>query len=207
MNRRPEPGRRNLLTVISAAAAAGTVPVLFSGCAGLAGPPRITLTAAEITQLLERQFPQDRRFGEVLDVTLQAPRVRLVADKNRLAAVLDLAVRERVLGGRWTGRLDFDSALRWEPRDQTLHFVQPRVADLQLTSQSGTAGSTGSGGGDLRTPAERLGAALVERVLEDMVLYTLSGQRAEALRALGVTPGRVEVTPRGVEITFTAASR
>jgi hypothetical protein len=172
----------------------------LGGCAGLGGfggPPRITLSRDEIARLLDRQFPQDRRLLEVLDVTLQAPQVRLLQERNRLAAVLDLAVRERLLGGRWQGRLEFDAALRWEPRDRTLRLFQARVSDLQLLSA----------GAELRTPAERLGAALAERVLEDMVLYTLPAERAESLRASGVAPTGVAITERGVEITLSPAAR
>lgn len=186
--------RRRLLCINLAAL------VWLSGCAGLqglGGPPRVTLSRDEIARLLDRQFPRDRRLLEVLDVTLQAPQVRPLPERNRLAAVLDLGVRERVLGGRWKGRLEFDAALRWEPRDRTLRLFQARVSDLQLLSA----------GAEVRTPAERLGAALAERVLEDMVLYTLPAERAEALRAAGVAPAAVAVTERGVEITFSAAAR
>jgi hypothetical protein len=184
------PTRRRLLLVNLGSAC------LMAACAGLTGPPRVTISLDEIHRLLARQFPQERRMLDVLEVTMNAPRVRMLAEQNRLAAVLDLAVRERVLGGRWLGRLDFDAALRWEPRDRTLRLAQVRVADLKLTSAAPEA----------RTPAERLGALLAERVLEDMVLYTLSAERAEALRASGVAPGAVVVTPRGVEITFAQAA-
>jgi hypothetical protein len=182
---------RRLLCINLAAAA------WLAGCANLGGPGRITLDTDDIARLLDRQFPQDRRVLDVLDVTLQAPKVRLLPERNRLAAVLDIGVRERLLGGRWKGQLDFDAALRWEARDRTLRLFQARVSDLQLASA----------GAEVRTPAERLGAALIERVLEDMVLYTLPAERAEALRASGVAPTGVAVTARGVEITLSAAAR
>lgn len=169
-----------------------------SGCAGLLGPPdRITLGPDELARRLDRQFPQDRRVLDVLDVTLRSPQVRLKPEQNRLAADLEIGVRERLLGGRWNGTLAFDSALRWEARDLTLRLDQPRVSDLRLVSA----------GGDARTPAERLGAALVERVLEGLVLYTLPAERAESLRAAGVMPSSVAVTARGVEITLSPVAR
>ena len=186
------PSRRRLLLINVCC-----FTTLVAACAGLEGPRRITLGEADIGRLLDRQFPQDRRMLEVLDVTMSAPQVRLIAERNRLGAVLDIAVRERLFGGRWKGQLDFDAALRWEPRDRTLRFFQARVGDLRLVSA----------GPELRTPAERLGAALVERALEDMVLYTLPAERAEALLARGVVPAEVAVTARGVEITFAAAAR
>jgi len=191
-NDRARARRRALLVAV-------WLPAL-AGCAGLVGPPRVVLGSADLARLLDRQFPQDRRLLEVFDVTLQAPRVQLQPERNRLAAVLDLGVRERVLGGRWSGQLAFDSALRWEPRDRTLRLHQARVADLKLVSA----------GAEVRTVAERLGAQLIERVLEDLVLYTLTAERAEALRAAGMGAAdvaAVAVTARGVEITFSPAAR
>jgi len=177
---------------------AACLPAL-AGCAGLGGPPRVVLGSGDLARLLDRQFPQDRRLLEVFDVTLQAPRVQLQPERNRLAAVLDLGVRERVLGGRWNGQLAFDSALRWEPRDRTLRLHQARVADLKLVSA----------GAETRTAAERLSAQLVERVLEDLVLYTLPAERAEALRAAGMASdaATVSITSRGVEVTFSSPVR
>lgn len=196
------PARRRLAGALglSAAWAAGVAWAVLgaSGCAGLLGPPdRITLGPDELARLLDRQFPQERRVLEVLDVTLRSPQVRLKPAQNRLAADLEIGVRERLLGGRWNGTLAFDSALRWEVRDRTLRLDQPRVSDLRLVSA----------GGDVRTPAERLGAALVERVLDGLVLYTLPAERAESLRAAGVVPSGVAVTARGVEITLSPAAR
>lgn len=170
---------------------------LLAACAALEGPPRVTLSEREIARLLQRQFPQERRALDVFDVTLRAPQVQLLAERNRLGAMLDLDVRERIFGSRWSGTLEFDAALRWEPRDRTLRLFQTRVADLKMTSA----------GPEARTPAERLGAALVERVLEDMVLYTLPPERAESLRAAGMAPTGVAVTRAGVEITLAAAAR
>lgn len=39
------------------------------------------------------------------------------------------------------------------------------------------------------------------------MLYTLPVERAESLRASGVTPTGVAITARGVEITLSAATR
>lgn len=170
----------------------------LAGCAGWPGPPdRITLAPDDIARLLDRHFPLDRRVLDVLDVTLRSPQVRLLPERNRIAALLDIGVRERVLGGRWRGTLSFDSALRWEPRDRTLRLDQARVADLRLVS----------GGDAARTPAERLGAVLMERVLEDLVLYTLPAEREASLRTAGVAPSGVAVTAGGVEITLSPVAR
>ena len=180
--------RRGLLQATAAVFGLG----LVAGCAGLTGPPTLRLTAHEIETLLAGRFPIERRLLEVFDLTLAAPRIRLQPERDRLAASLDLDARERVRGGAWKGRLDFDAALRWEPQDRSIRLTQVRVQDFTLDRSAGPA----------RSGAERLAGALVERVIEELPVYTLSAERAERLRAAGYVPGGVRVTTRGVEVTF-----
>jgi hypothetical protein len=47
---------------------------------------------------------------------------------------------------------------------------------------------------------------LAEKLLEDLVIYRLPADKLEQLRRLGVAPGAVSVTSRGVEITLVAAT-
>lgn len=161
-------------------------------CAGLMGPPKVTLSQSEIERLVERNFPIDRSLMEIFDVTVHAPRVQLVPERNRLAAVVNVRARDRLFASTWQGQLHFDAALRWEPRDQTVRLSQVRVQDLALAQPAAVNRST----------LERLGAALAERVLEDSSIYRLSAERAAQMQQLGVEPGAVTVTSRGVEITF-----
>lgn len=174
------------------AAAGGITALGLAGCAGVFGPPSVTLSPREIDRLLARQFPLERRVLEVVDVTLDTPSVRLLPERNRLAVALDLAARDRVLGGRWRGRLEFDAALRWEAADRSVRLAQVRVQDFRL---DGNPGATRSG-------VERLGGALFERLLEDRSLYSLPEERAERLRQAGYAPSRVDVTDAGIEIAF-----
>ncbi len=171
--------------------------LLLGACAGIGGPHVITLSEADLQRQLERNFPLDRRVLDAFDVSLTAPRVRLLSTQNRLAVSVDIGTRERVLGGRWQGVLAFDTALRWEPSDQSVRLTQVRVQDFTLHNSQTAA----------RNAAERLGGALVERVLEEMQLYRLTPERTADLRRRGVAPGAVTVTARGVEITLTALPR
>jgi hypothetical protein len=164
----------------------------LGGCAALSGPPTLVLDEEELQGHLLRLFPQERRLLDLVDVTVARPALRLLPDRNRLSAGLELQARERLLGGTWTGRLAFDAALRWEARDQTVRLAQVRVQDLALDSAPGA----------FRSQGERLGAAVAELMLDDLVLYRLAGDRAQQMRLLGVAPTAVAITSRGLEITF-----
>lgn len=176
-----------------AAGAAVTAAVIaLAGCSTmLDGPQRFTLDESELQRLLERQFPLDRRMLDVLDVTMNTPRLRLLPESNRLATELEVSSRDRVFGSRFGGKLAFDAALRYEPSDQSLRLAQVRVNDLQI-----------SGIGAQSQTVARLGAVLAERVLEDFSLYRLPPERAATLQRAGVRPASVAVTRRGVEVTL-----
>ncbi|MDP2005543.1 MAG: DUF1439 domain-containing protein [Rubrivivax sp.] len=162
------------------------------GCAGFGGSPTVRLSEAEITRLMERNFPVERSLLEVFDVSVSAPRVRLLPERNRLAAVVAVSARSRLFSGTWQGQLDFDAALRWDAATQSVRLSQVRVQDLALADP----------GALNRNALERLGAALAERVLENSVLYRLPAERAAQLREKGYEPGSVNVDARGLAISF-----
>ncbi len=188
--------RHWLLTLASAA-----LPLL-PGCAGLGGPRVITLDEAELSRLVARAFPMNRRLLELLDLQLSAPRLQLLPDSNRLAVALSVAAEDRVFGGIGRGELAFDSALRWSPDDATLRLTQVRVHRVELMAADDLRGAAAARPFTLTGGVQRIGQALAERVLEDLAVYRLSAERQQQLRQQGLQPGAVTVTARGVEITL-----
>lgn len=187
-----QPRRRHLLLTLAVGAAA-----LPSACALFDGPDHVTLSLVELQTLVQRAFPVERRLLEVFDASVGAPLLSLLPERNRLGAELEVNLRDRILGGRWQGTLIFDGSLRWNAADQTLRLADVRVQDLRFV----TAGALP------RSAAERLGAVLAEWMLDNLVLYRLTPERAARLDRLGRTPAGVAVTRRGVEITFAPVSR
>lgn len=164
----------------------------LAGCAGWLVPRSVTLSERELQRAAESRFPVERRYLEVFDVTLSAPRIALSATDQRVASRFDVAVRERLLGARWTGRMALRSALRYEAADHTVRLQGVRVEDFVLDG-AGTA------------PAERLGALVAERLLEGAVVYALPPERIGQLQRAGLRPAGVNVTAQGVEIAFAEA--
>ena len=200
---------------------------ILSACMSLTGPTVITLSEADLGALVARAFPMQRRLLEVLDVQLSAPRLRLLPERNRLSVDLSLSTQDRLFGQAGTGALRFDAALRYEPRDATVRLTQVRVQQAGFDSAPAapvgaallprpTTPTTPSTPTIPTTPTaqaaaasasvrDRLGKALAERVLEDLAIYTVPAERQASLRQLGLQPGAVTVTARGVEITLARA--
>ncbi len=192
--------RRCFLLAPAAVALAGAAAQL-QGCANLSQPRVITLSEAELSALVARAFPRQQQVLEVLDLQLSAPRLRLLPDANRLSVLLVVQAQERLRGGRGRGELGFDSALRFEPQDASVRLAQVRVQHLDFV-----AGAESSLTLDALTSlpgtAMRIGRMLAERLLEGLVVYRIGNQRLAQLHQLGLQPGAVTVTARGLEITL-----
>jgi hypothetical protein len=169
-----------------------TAALLAVACAGLGWPTTITISEADLQKLVERHFPLERRFLEVLEVTVSTPGLRLLPESNRLGTTLEVSARDRLLGGRWHGRLGLESSLRFDSGDQTLRLWQVRVDEFALDNA----------GAAVRPEAERLGALVAERVLENLVVYRIPAERLAQMQRLGLAAQTVAVTARGVELTL-----
>ena len=169
--------------------------LLLAACAS--GPRTITLGEPELARLIEKQFPFERRVFEVIDVRVVAPRVKLLPESNRVATELDITTEERIFGRSQHGLLAMDYALRYDEAAQAVRLSDVRVGRLQLDGVSAQA----------QASANRLGAALAEMMLQDMVIYRFKPEDLDRAQGRGLRPGAVTVTSRGVEITLLPITR
>lgn len=198
-------------------AAAGLVCALLVACAQFSPPTRWTLDEAELQTLLERQFPLDQRLLDLFEVRATQPRLRLLPQRNRLQAVLDVQLRERLLATQFKGQLDFDAALRWHAADQTVRLDQVRVQDFVLldapalgapgASPAGAPGTRTAATAQRRSGTERVAAALAERMLEGRVLYRVPAEKQAQLDKAGVQLASLAITRHGLEITFAPTAK
>ncbi len=179
-----------------------------SGCGHMGAPAAIRLSEADLQRLLTDKFPQQQKLLEVFAVRASAPQLRLLPDSGRLQVRLALDARERIMASRYSGSLEFDTALRWDAAEQAVRLDRVRVHDVVLdparsTPPAPSATSASSTFGDSRrSGAQRLAAALAERVLEGLVLYRLPADKLAQLDRAGVLPAALNVTRSGLEITF-----
>jgi hypothetical protein len=190
--------------------AALLVAALWAGCAQLGAPTKITLSETELQRLMTGKFPVEQRLLELFEVRASSPQLRLLPERNRIAAVLDLQARERIMATQYKGRLNFESALRWDAAEQAVRLDQVRVQDFVLDTPTGPGAAPPAGsvrtadaaGAARRTGAERVAAAMAERVLEGLILYRLGADKQAQLDKAGVQPAALAVTRSGLEITF-----
>ena len=166
--------------------------LILPGCAQFAGPRVITLSEADLVRLLDKQFPFERRFLEVLEVHVAAPRLTLLPQANRIAAVLELQTNDRLGGRSYRGRLAMDYALRYDEASQAVRLAQVKVDRIEFDAIPAA----------LQPAIDRLGPLLAEQLLKDQPIYRFKPEDLRNAQGLGYTPSAVTVTARGVEITL-----
>ena len=156
------------------------------------GQPSLTVSAEQLQQAVARRFPLHYPLGGLLDLDVQAPRLRLLPELNRLGTEMVVQAAGPALKHSYTGAFDLDFALRYEASDQSIRAHQLRVNSLRFS--------------DLPPgPSELLnayGPALAEQSLQEVVLHRLRPQDLALPEAMGLQPGSITVTPRGLVIGF-----
>ena len=185
--------RRQLL------AASGALAVLLAGCAALApGPRTIEIPEAKLAELISRQFPFNSRYLELFDVSLSAPRVRLMPAENRIGTAFSYSLGSLLLGARqFQGQLDLSYGLRFEPTDNTVRLSQVRVEGFEVPGVPPLYASR----------ANRLGALLAESLLQDLVIHRLKPEYLQAARGWGYQPGALNVLPGGLRLQLDPVPR
>src|SRR5438067_341023 len=143
--------RRAVLRTSAAAGAlwAGVLALfaLLAGCAGLIGTHDVDISESQLTLLLARQFPMERKVMEVVDLSITNPVLTLIPQGNRVGTELDVAAVDRLFGNTASAHVKLDYGLRFEASDHTIRMTGVRVRELTLAS----------GSSNLRGAAQRIG--------------------------------------------------
>ncbi len=154
--------------------------------------PRYTVSARQLQQMVAQRFPLHYPVPGLFDLDLQAPRLRLLPEQNRLSAGMAVEVAGPALRRSYSGTFELDFALRYEASDRTIRACQLRFKRLQFA--------------DLQPAASELlntyGPALAEQSLLEVVLHQLRPQDLALADGLGLQPGSITVTEQGLVIGF-----
>lgn len=186
------PARRRVALLAAAVFAAG-----LAGCSSLVGTRTVSLSESELTLLLARQFPMERKVLEVVDLQVTNPQLRLLPDTNRIGTELDVSALDRLFGSQAQGHVKLDYGLRFEPADHSIRMTQVHVRDLSLESGSNA----------LHGAAQRIGTLVAENVLENLTLYKMKPAQADEMNRLNLEASPITVTAQGISMTVSPKAR
>ena len=155
-------------------------------------PPGYTVSAAQLQQAVAQRFPLRYPVPGLLNLDVQAPHLRMLPAQNRLAAEMAVEAAGPALRRSHSGSFRVDFALRYEPSDQTIRAYQLKFQNLHIN--------------DLQPAASELlnvyGPALAKQSLQEVVLHQLRPQDLVVADGLGMQPGNITVTEKGLVIGF-----
>ena len=163
---------------------------VFAACASRM--PSYTVTAAQLQAALAARFPRRQPVAGLAELELQAPRLRLLPEENRVGAELALQAFGGLLQRSYPGVLDVDFGLRYEAADRSLRATAVRLNALRIDGLPPRAAAVLQG----------LGAALAGQALGEVVLHHLRDKDLALADGLGMQPGPITVTPQGLRIDF-----
>lgn len=167
--------------------------LVLSGCAALAPSPRTyTVSPTQLLELIAKKFPFNSRVGELLDLEVLAPRLKLLPESNRIATELDVAVSERLFRNSFQGQLAMDYGLRFEPSDNSIRMTGVKVNRLRFSGVPEWYESVVNG----------LAPFLAERLLNDFSLHQISPKDLQGVQGWGYTPDSFKITPEGLSISL-----
>jgi hypothetical protein len=167
------------------------------GCSTLTAQPRFTVSQDQLQQVVAKRFPIRYPVAGLLDLAVQAPELQLLPEKNRLSAIMAVEASGAALNRKQAGTFEVEFALRYEASDRTLRATALRFKRLNFPG--------------LRPEASDMlnlyGQALSERALLEVALHQLRPQDLAMADALGMQPGSITVTDKGLVFDFVAKSQ
>ncbi len=159
---------------------------------GAEAQPSYTVSVKSLQQEIAQRFPVRYPVAGLLDLDVKAPQLSLLPEHNRVHAKMAVEASGPALRRSRSGTFDVDFALRYEPSDQTirayrLNFQNLRISDLQPQAS------------DL---LNAYGPALANQALQEVVLHQLRPQDLAIVDSLGMQPGSITVTDKGLVIGF-----
>ncbi len=154
--------------------------------------PSYTVPLAQLQEMVARKFPRSVPVQGLLDLAVQAPRLRLLSEVNRLGAAMAVDAAGPALRRSHAGMFDVEFALRYEASDRTLRAHQLQLGRLEFPT--------------LRPAVTEIlnayGPMLAERSLREVTLHQLRPQDTAVFDGLGLQPGPITVTAEGLTVAF-----
>lgn len=156
------------------------------------GPLHYTIPQQQLQQALDQRFPYREGLGDLLELRLSDPRLMLLPGRNRLATALRVEVAGQLMADSYSGTLQLDYDLRFEPGDDTIRMTQVQLERLRM-----------NGIPPAYQPAvQQYAPLLAEQLLDDFPLHRLKANEVAMADRFGYTLGSFKVVPQGLEVTL-----
>jgi hypothetical protein len=155
-------------------------------------PAGYPVSLEQMQQAVAQRFPRRYPVQGLLNLDLQTPRLQLLPEQNRLRAEMPVEAAGPALNRVHQGRFDVEFGLRYEASDRTLRAHDLRLARLDFPTLQPRV-------------VEMLNAyapMLADQSLKEVVVHELTAKDLAAVDAMGMQPGAITVTRKGLVIAL-----
>ena len=185
--------RRRFLTAATRSLALGGA-VLCVGRSALA-LPSYTVPLAQLQEMVAQKFPRNVPVQGLIELTVLAPQLRLLPAVNRLGAAMVVDAAGPALRRSHRGAFDVEFALRYEASDRTLRAHQIKLGRLNFPTLQPA----------INELLNAYGPMLAEQSLREVTLHQLRPQDTAMFDGLGLQPGPITVTDKGLTVAFVSS--
>ena len=172
--------------------AAATASTLWFSACSQAVPTKISVTQEQLQQGLQGHFPKRFPVAGLLQFEMQQPVLQLLPGSNQLQTTVQVMLSGPALRQGFQGTMDVRFALRYRPEDRTVRAHRVEVMSLQLEGAAPAVADMVS----------TYGTRLAAQALDQFALYTVSAEDLELFNTLGVQPGAITVTDKGLDVAI-----
>ncbi|CAN7606552.1 DUF1439 domain-containing protein [Acidovorax sp. LjRoot117] len=184
--------RRRFLTTASRSLALGGAAVLTLAGRAAWALPSYTVPLSQLQEMTSTKFPRSVPVQGLFDLTLQAPRLRLLPEVNRIGATMAVDAAGAALRRSHAGTFDVEFALRYEASDRTLRAHQIKLGKLDFPTLKPAVNEL----------LNAYGPVLAEQSLGEVTLHQLRPQDTAMFDGMGLQPGAITVTAKGLTVAF-----
>ena len=184
--------RRRFLTAAPTGLALGGAAMWLLVTPAALAQPSFTVPLEQLQEMVSTKFPRSVPVQGLVDLTLQAPRLRLLPEVNRLGAAMVVDAAGAALRRGHAGTFDVEFALRYEASDRSLRAHQIKLGRLDFPTLKPAVN-------DLLNV---YGPVLAEQSLREVTLHQLRPQDTALFDGMGLQPGPITVTAKGLTVAF-----
>jgi Protein of unknown function (DUF1439) len=142
----------------------------------------VKLSAAELNEKVAKRFPIEKSIGGLLEVTLTAPKVRLVEAGSRINADVEVSVRLPLSTKTIQGKLGFSGRPDYVPASKAIFLRDAKIESVAMDNMPDA----------LSAGVAKAASAVARELFEDKPLHTF---KAEDFTKYGINyePQRVIV--------------
>ena len=154
--------------------------------------PRYRISREQLQRVLAERFPRRYAVAGLVELEMREPQLQFRPEQNRIASELAIDAAGPALARGYTGFIDLDFALRYEPSDRTLRAWQIRVQSVRLPGLAPDAAAL----------IDAYVRSAAQRALLEVVVHRLRPGDLALADTMGFEPGDITVEANGLAIEF-----